>query len=157
MTVTDRGGTASEPERAQGIAAYAQAGGVASGRARKRLSLADVEAALPALTDLESAMHRLDVVGRWALGGLLAGANRVRGQEVVRHRDPKGQSVPVPENRQDGQLRQEGHDLEGLAWRAPRGVRRAGGRRGARSLSREAPALVVAGCRLSESESPSGA
>jgi hypothetical protein len=36
--------------------------------------LAEVEEALPPLTDLESAMHRLDVVARWALAGMVPGA-----------------------------------------------------------------------------------
>ena len=43
-------------------------------RAARHLSLEKVEAALPPLTDIESAMHRLDVVARWALAGMVPGA-----------------------------------------------------------------------------------
>ena len=40
---------------------------------RRRLVLEEVERELPLLTDLESAMHRLDVVARWSLAGMVAG------------------------------------------------------------------------------------
>ena len=42
--------------------------------ARRKLNLARVEAELPVLTDVASAMHRLDVIGRWALAGMVHGA-----------------------------------------------------------------------------------
>src|SRR5438309_2858326 len=44
-----------------------------SAQARRRLVLEEVERELPPLTDLESAMHRLDVVARWSLAGMVAG------------------------------------------------------------------------------------
>lgn len=56
-----------DPERAREL-------GRRSGRARRKLGLSDVETTLPPLTDLESAMHRLDVVARWALAGMVPGA-----------------------------------------------------------------------------------
>ena len=73
------------------IAKYASAGGKA--KAALRLSLERVEAELPPLTDLESAMRRLDIVARWALAGLVPGAiasAAVRSCEVwIRGHDAK--------------------------------------------------------------------
>ena len=48
--------------------------GKRSGRARRKLTLDVVEAELPPLTDLDTAMRRLDRIGLWAAGGLLQGA-----------------------------------------------------------------------------------
>jgi hypothetical protein len=44
-----------------------------SAQRRKRLTLADVDAALPPLVTLEDAKHRLDQLGRWIAGGMLSG------------------------------------------------------------------------------------
>ena len=41
---------------------------------RNRLTLDRVELELPPLTDIESAMQRLDVVCKWALAGMIHGA-----------------------------------------------------------------------------------
>ncbi len=54
------------------IASHASKGGQA--RARRKLNLERVEEELPPLTDLESAMLRLDKVGLWAAAGMLTGS-----------------------------------------------------------------------------------
>ena len=45
-----------------------------SGKARKKLTLERVERELPPLTDLDSAMLRLDRIGLWAAAGMLTGS-----------------------------------------------------------------------------------
>ena len=65
------------------IAKHAAEGGRA--KARRRLTLAQVEAELGTLDTLEDAQHRLDKIGLWALAGLLAGSvagSAVRSVEV---------------------------------------------------------------------------
>ncbi len=54
------------------IASHASKGGQA--RARRKLNLERVEHELPPLTDLESAMLRLDRIGLWAAAGMLTGS-----------------------------------------------------------------------------------
>ena len=51
---------------------YAGEGGRA--KARRKLNLERVEQELPPLTDLESAMLRLDRIGLWAAAGMLTGS-----------------------------------------------------------------------------------
>lgn len=52
----------------------ASAAGKRSGAARKRLTLADVDADMPALDTLADVKRRLDVIARWALAGLVPGS-----------------------------------------------------------------------------------
>jgi hypothetical protein len=52
----------------------ARAMGRASGRARRKLRLADVEAQLPPLDTRENIRLAYELVQRWACGGLLAGS-----------------------------------------------------------------------------------
>ena len=68
--------TVTEPSESRpGIARFAREGGRASGLARRRLTLADVEAALPpALDTPERIRMALELVQRWACGGLLSGS-----------------------------------------------------------------------------------
>lgn len=67
--MTSSRGSFQDPERAREAG---RKGGQA--KARARLTLSRVEAELPPLTDLDSAMKRLDRIGTWALAGLLQGA-----------------------------------------------------------------------------------
>jgi len=57
-----------------GIAAYASAGGRASGRARQRLDLARVERELPPMDSAEHVKARLELLCNWTAAGLLAGS-----------------------------------------------------------------------------------
>ena len=52
----------------------ARQAGATGGRAKKRLSLTDVEAAFGQLNTVEDAQRRLERLGVWASAGLLAGS-----------------------------------------------------------------------------------
>lgn len=63
------------------IAAFAREGGRASGRARKRLTLAVVESELPAMDSPENVRAGLQLLQRWIAAGLLNGS---QGMAAVR-------------------------------------------------------------------------
>ncbi len=60
------------PRGNSNIAKQASKGGKA--KAHRKLTLERVERELPPLTDLESAMLRLDRIGLWAAAGMLTGS-----------------------------------------------------------------------------------
>ena len=66
-TGSERGANVLDSQRAAEL-------GKASGRARRKLTLADVEAALPPMDSPEHVRAGLQLVQRWAAGGLLAGS-----------------------------------------------------------------------------------
>ncbi len=53
---------------------FKHAGEGGRAKARRKLNLERVEQELPPLTDLESAMLRLDRIGLWAAAGMLTGS-----------------------------------------------------------------------------------